>query len=225
MVARMGIRRSALLVVALISALVAGSCGSGKNPQTTAAAGGSGSTTSAHASIDPDQLPGIQVSAAPWPTELSQLRARLEVINIPALTQEGSAMDLHVHLSVVVDGQAVPVPKAVGVNGEEVNGGKMVNGFVSPLHTHDDSGLVHVHSPTVREFTIGDIFDVWGVRLTATCLGGNCPQADRTLRVFVNGTAVRNPRATPLTKRARIVVTFGTTAQLPSPIPAKFGET
>jgi hypothetical protein len=57
----------------------------------------------------------------------------------------------------------------------------------SPLHTHDTSGIVHVESPTVRSFTLGEFFDVWGVRFTPTCIGGYCTQGDRTLRVYVDG--------------------------------------
>ena len=205
--------------VLLVTVSVAGACGGGSKPKP-----GPSTTTSTHVVVDADQLPGIQDSAPPWPAELDHLRARLDAIHIPALTQEGSAMDMHIHLSVAVDGQPVTVPAGVGLNGQEVNGGKMVTGFVSPLHTHDPSGLIHVHSPTVREFTIGDIFDVWGVRLTATCLGSSCTTGDASVRVFLDGKPVTDWRRTPLHNQARVVVTYGTEAQLPDPIPSKFGE-
>jgi hypothetical protein len=44
----------------------------------------------------------------------------------------------------------------------------------SPIHTHDTSGIVHIESPTVRPFTLGQFFDVWGVRFTSDCIGGDC---------------------------------------------------
>jgi hypothetical protein len=34
----------------------------------------------------------------------------------------------------------------------------------SPLHTHDTSGIIHVESPTVRSFTLGEFVDLWGGR-------------------------------------------------------------
>src|SRR5205823_14298698 len=33
--------------------------------------------------------------------------------------------------------------------------------FISPLHTHDATGVVHVESPTIETFTLGQFFDVW----------------------------------------------------------------
>jgi hypothetical protein len=39
----------------------------------------------------------------------------------------------------------------------------------APLHTYDPSGI-HVESPTVRIYTLGELFGVWGVRLTPAAL-------------------------------------------------------
>ena len=43
--------------------------------------------------------------------------------------------------------------------------------FIAALHTHDASGIVHIESPDKRDYTLGQFFDVWGVRLSSTCLG------------------------------------------------------
>jgi hypothetical protein len=32
---------------------------------------------------------------------------------------------------------------------------------MSPLHTHDNSGLIHVESNTVRDFTLGEFLSIW----------------------------------------------------------------
>jgi len=93
----------------------------------------------------------------------------------------------------------------------------------SPLHTHDTSGIIHVESPTVRSFTLGEFFDVWGVRFTPTCVGGYCNQGDQTLRVYVDGQpATGNPTWLKLFAHEEIVVTYGTQAQLPDPIPSSY---
>lgn len=39
----------------------------------------------------------------------------------------------------------------------------------------------------VRDFTLGDFFDIWGVRFDGHCVGGACDGGGRTLSVFVNG--------------------------------------
>ena len=80
------------------------------------------------------------------------------------------AAALHHHdlLQVYVDGQPVTVPSQVGIDQAE--------GYLTSLHTHDASGIIHVESPTQRSFTLGQFFDVWGVRLTSTCIGSYCPR-------------------------------------------------
>src|SRR3972149_321082 len=45
--------------------------------------------------VNPDTLPGTQLSEAPWQPELAHLRERLNIIGLPALAEEGTA--LHVH--------------------------------------------------------------------------------------------------------------------------------
>jgi hypothetical protein len=45
---------------------------------------------------------------------------------------------------------------------------------------------MHVESPKKRNFTLGQFFGVWGVRLDSKCIGGYCkPQTP--WRVYVNG--------------------------------------
>ena len=93
----------------------------------------------------------------------------------------------------------------------------------SPIHTHDTSGIIHVESPTVRPFTLGELFDVWGVRFTPNCIGSDCNNGGAKLRVYVNGhLATGDPAAIRLTSHEEIAVTYGTGAQLPSQIPSSY---
>ena len=93
----------------------------------------------------------------------------------------------------------------------------------SPLHTHDTSGIIHVESPTDRSFTLGELFDVWGVRFTRTCVGGYCNKGDKILRVYVDGQlATGNPTWLKLFAHEEMVVTYGTEAELPDPIPSSY---
>jgi hypothetical protein len=74
-----------------------------------------------------------------------------------------------------------------------------------------------------RLFDLGQVFDVWGVRFTADCLGGYCNTGDRRLRVYVEGNLVQgDPRLLVLASHQEIVVTYGTTAQLPKPVPSSY---
>ena len=152
----------------------------------------------------------MRTGEAPWPPELERLGERLDEIGLERLTQEGAALDLHVQLSVDVEGTPVEVPASIGLNGEEVAGGKMVSGFVSAIHTHDDTGLVHVHSPDVRPYTLGQLFDVWGVSLTAERIGGYCVGDGHELTVEADGEPVTgDPRELELHDQQRIRIAYG----------------
>jgi hypothetical protein len=176
-------------------------------------AGASGGSSSPP--LAPAHLSGELVGRAPWPRNIDGLRARLNALGLPALAQEGTALHIHQHLDLFVDGRRATVPAGIGIDELE--------GFISPLHTHDESGVIHVESPDVRTFTLGQFFAVWGLRLTPSCLGGYCTTGSRSLRVFVDGKRFSgDPRLLPLAEHEEIVVAYGTRAQLPRPIPARF---
>ena len=83
--------------------------------------------------------------------------------------------------------------------------------------------LVHVESPTQRNFSLGEFFDVWGVLFTPTCIGAYCNAGNERLQVFANGKVVTgNPRQLMLVEHEEIVVTFGTPDQIPQPYPASY---
>jgi hypothetical protein len=165
---------------------------------------------------DPASLPGIQTGQPPWGAGIGGLRERLRALGLPALGSEGTALHTHEHLDVFVHGRSIIVPANIGID--------RAAGFISPLHTHDESGVIHVESPTMRTFSLGQFFDVWGVRFTRDCLGGLCNTGSQTLRVFVDGhEATGDPRRLELFAHEEIVVAFGTAAELPSPIPHSYG--
>jgi len=77
----------------------------------------------------------------------------------------------HVSLNVTVDGQPVVVPAHIGMvqvgKGEDPllyrdhSLDKYGMEGMSPLHTHDATGLIHVESNTTRNFTLGEFLDIW----------------------------------------------------------------
>jgi hypothetical protein len=161
------------------------------------------------------RLPGLQTGAAPWSRNAGQLRARLARLGLPALAREGTALHIHQHLDVFVDGKRVIVPAGIGIGADGL--------FISPIHTHDSSGVIHVESPFVRKFTLGELFGVWGVRFTRRCLGGYCAGHGKSLRVYVNGRREQgDPRRIPLTAHEEIAVAFGAPAEQPRPIPSRY---
>ena len=165
------------------------------------------------AAVAENGLPGLQTGEAPWGAELGHLRERLVRIGLPALSEEGSGFHIHQYLALYLHGKETEVPAGIGFN--------PVERFISPLHTHDASGIIHIESPTVEKYTLGQFFDVWGVRLSRNCVGGYCDNPSDRLRLFVNGSEKEgDPRDLELTDHLVIILTYGTSGELPNPIPA-----
>lgn len=160
-------------------------------------------------------LPGMQTGPAPWKAEITNLKQRLSDINLPALTEEGDLLHTHQHLDIFIDGKPVEVPYGIGQGAN--------SSFIAPMHTHDKHGIIHIESPVKQVFTLGQFFDIWGVRLTADCIGGYCSQGDKTLRVYINGSPYKgDPRAIALEQHQEIFMAYGTAGQIPDPVPASY---
>lgn len=157
----------------------------------------------------------LQTGPAPWPPDTKHLREHLADIGLPALASEGVALHTHQHLDIFINNQAVTIPARIGIGPD--------NSFISPIHTHDTTGFIHVESPTVTTYTLGQFFDIWGVRFSDTCLGGYCHNSSQTLSLYSNGRKIQNNfRSLTLSAHQEIVLIYGTSAALPSPIPTGY---
>src|SRR5258706_14849562 len=68
------------------------------------------SGTAAAKPVNESALPALQDGPAPWGTAIADLANRLQVLGLPALSQEGNVLHIHQHLDLFVDGKAVTVP-------------------------------------------------------------------------------------------------------------------
>ncbi len=164
---------------------------------------------------NPNALPGIIKGNVPWSANNDTLRARLKDIGLPPLTHEGSALHIHEHIDISINGKSVSVPAGIGID--------QIAGFISPIHTHRANGVIHVESPTVQTFTLGQFFDVWGVRFTSQCIGDYCATATTSLKVYANGKRYKNnPRLLPLKEHEEIFVTYGSDKTATTTIPSTY---
>jgi len=91
--------------------------------------------------------------------------------------------------------------------------------FLTELHTHDASGIMHVESPVAKNFDLGQFFGVWGVRLTNDCVGGYCQELT-PWTVYVNGQPYRgDPASLVLKEHQEIAFVIGTP---PKNVPATY---
>jgi hypothetical protein len=181
-----------------------------------ASAGARPAVASPGLGIDFAKLPGLQTGPAPWNAgSTAMLRARLDRLDLPVLTAEQLAYHIHMHLDVYVRGVHVPVPALVGID--------VVDEFLTVLHTHDPSGVVHIESASSKPYPLGAFFGVWGVRLSASCLGRYCNGPKARLRAYLGGRPWKgNPSSIVLRPHEEIVIAYGSRAQLPKPLPSRF---
>lgn len=119
----------------------------------------------------------------------------------------------HAHLDITINGKKVEVPPYLGW----VAKGRSAIGL-SPLHTHDASGVIHIENSVPADFVLGQVFVEWGVRFTPTCLAGFCSGGGNDLAVFVNGKRYDgDPTRIVLTKHEEIAIEYGATGTLPTP--------
>jgi hypothetical protein len=132
--------------------------GNSSSTATTTAASGNVNTLNA--------LPGVRKIKAPWPPEYAHLNDRLEPLNLNALSQEALAYHIHQHLDVYVNGKPITVPALIGIND---------SAYLTELHTHDSSGIIHVESESAdKHYTLGTLFAEWGIYLGRKCVGAYC---------------------------------------------------
>ena len=118
------------------------------------------------------------------------------------LSSEGMVEHIHVHLDVLVDGKPVPVPANIGID--------TARRAISPLHTHDDSGVIHVESPVKRGFSLGEFFTEWGVSLSPDNIGALRAVDGNVVRAYVNGQPrTGNPAAITFAQHDEIALVYG----------------
>lgn len=127
-----------------------------------------------------------------------------DVDGIKCEGREQLAYHIHQHLFILVDGNSQTVPAYVGIPG-----GPLLPKCVYWLHTHDESGVIHVESPVQALYTLGQFFDIWGQPLNRASIATH-PVAGGRLSVFVDGNQYSgNPRNIPLKEHTQIVLEIG----------------
>ena len=148
---------------------------------------------------------------APW-ARPDDPTARAAAAGLRMLDTEGTVEHIHAHLTISIDGQQQSVPGEIGIDNP--------SNTVSPLHTHDTSGIIHVESPVEAQFTLGQFFTEWNVALDARSIGSYASSDTETFTVFVDQKPfVGDPASIVFTNRMEIdiVVAPTGTAAVPSP--------
>jgi hypothetical protein len=89
------------------------------------------------------------------------------------------------------------------------------------LHTHTPDGIIHVESPTMRSYTLGQFFAVWGQPLSLTNVAGAKPRPGEHTTIWVDGNLYSgDPQKIELTSHLDVTIDVGSPAKKPVPYTA-----
>jgi hypothetical protein len=218
----MALRGTAICVLAVVALAGCGSSGSKS----------SGGDTDACSQFS--GAPAARTTKAPWPAPQNPMALTCKAGLIPEKA-EFLQYHVHAHLDVFINGRPLFVPAGIGIDtaNPAVKTEKRLAGIVvgagltqvcddpciSPLHTHDLSGLLHTETKTPQPNQLGQFFTQWAVRLTNDCVGGYC-KPNVPIKIYVDGTvATGDPTQIELKNLREIAIVVGTP---PATIPREF---
>ena len=126
---------------------------------------------------------------------------------------EGTAYHIHAHLAINDHGRALAIPDSVG---------RPIFGMCFYwLHTHTPDGIIHIESPVVRTFTLGQFFAIWGEPLSRTRASDAKLRKGEKMTVWLDGRRFGgDPRTIPLAQHTDITIDVGPPANKPAPFTA-----
>lgn len=103
----------------------------------------------------------------------------------------------HSEIMISVDGKLIKVPANVGVSRSSFR----------YIHTHDDTGKIHIESPSEHIFTLSDFFTIWGKEFSDDCVDTNCGK----IVISANGDVIDSPVDYILQDGDKILIEVSTT--------------
>jgi hypothetical protein len=151
-----------------------------------------------------------------------------------ALSMSENQYHVHAYLGLLVNGKQVAIPDQIGLNVP----GPIASGYTATaqcyynIHFHDTTGMIHIEAPSTASlgsslYTLGNVFDVWGITVNAAQMGPFAGQ----VRVFVDQVPLKtlvagsyteylgDPNAIPLYSHEAIWVEVGPAFVIPPNIP------
>ena len=135
-----------------------------------------------------------------------------EIDGVSSNQMEQLAYHIHAHLAIYINGAQKTVPYGIGIEQPWTMDPQSSTPFVDSgaafyyLHTHDDTGVIHIESPNSTIYTLGQFFAEWNQTLSSTQIGTN----SGAVTTYVNGAKFTgDPSTIKLTEHEVIQLDLG----------------
>ena len=87
----------------------------------------------------------------------------------------------HSSLSIIIQGEEISIPQNIGIQDSVCPNG------MRGVHTHDDTGRLHIETPSQIDAPIGAFFNIWGEIFNSEQIFDNIADSDHEVIMLVNG--------------------------------------
>lgn len=147
----------------------------------------------------------IRATQPPWAPQYVSLQQRIKTLGLP--TGDSEKFHIHAQVSIYNHGLLVPVPANVGIDERRH--------IETTIHTHDGSGIIHMEAPHPYNYTLGDLFAIWGVRFGAGTLGALQDHGSNRVWVYVNNKLTTDAARYVLRNGDDVSIGYGTQNSFP----------
>jgi hypothetical protein len=104
-------------------------------------------------------------------------RKPIDDVLTACVRHDGLGMHIHPHLSIIIDGQQRAIPANIGIT----------NTCMRPVHTHDETGTIHLEFPVEQDVRLSEFFRVWQQPFSRTEVLDRKVEEGDILKITVNG--------------------------------------
>ena len=114
------------------------------------------------------------------PNTLTDEPADWEIVDVCLAGHNEIVAHDHATLRIIIDGSEVAIPANVGIDDSWCDG-------MRGIHTHDETGKLHIETPTAMNAPVGAFFEIWGETFNENQILNQVADEDSEVAMYVNG--------------------------------------
>ena len=114
------------------------------------------------------------------PSTLTDEPADWEIVDVCLAGHSEIVSHDHATLRIFIDGSEVAIAANIGIDDSECDG-------MRGIHTHDETGKLHIETPTPMNAPVGAFFEIWGETFNENQILNQVADEDSEVVMYVNG--------------------------------------